>query len=208
MPKVKKSYIFVFFLLLLIGMLCFFALRNKQKDVPAQHRRSELGKVPHDNKVFFWDIYPELIIPNSGKNLSAAIKVHDLNGKELQLQDISPSFPVLVFRYSQYDCHLCVDQVLEKMGRVFEGDENKVWLIVDGMTARDFRIKYKERDIRFQTYLIVEGNLGLTLENKNMPFLFTLEPASFQVNKIFVPFKEFPDQTDTYLNKIKELFNE
>ncbi|MEC3880924.1 hypothetical protein [Parapedobacter sp. 10938] len=160
-----------------------------------------------DNRTFFWEIYPELVIPNAGKVINKSLHIKDSNDSETTVEDLSERSPLLVFRYSQYDCNLCIDQVLQKLHAIYEGDEDKVCLIVDGMTGREFRLKYKNRKMNFSSYFVADDNLGLSLENKNLPFLFVLSDDA-RVNKVFVPFKEYPNQTDAYLKNIKAILSD
>lgn len=160
-----------------------------------------------DERTLFWDIYPELVIPNAGKAIDKSLLIKDLNDGKITVEELSKRSPLLVFRYSQYDCHLCIDQVLEKLHTIYEGEEDKVCLIIDGMAGREFRLKYKNRKMDFPSYFVIDDNLGLSLENKNLPFLFVLSSDAL-VNKVFVPFKEFPNQTDAYLRNIKAVLSD
>jgi len=155
-----------------------------------------------DNRTFFWEIYPELVIPNSGKIIDKDLKLRDQHGEDISIREVLKNAPLLVFRYSRYDCDLCIDQVLDRLQTAFKGDEHKVCLIIDGMTEREFRMKYKDREINFPAYFVANDNLGLSLENKNLPFLFVL-PDEVKANQIFIPFREHPAQTDIYLKNIK-----
>jgi len=159
-----------------------------------------------DNKSLFWDIYPELVIPNLGKKIDSGIGLKDLNNEHVSIERVLKSGSFLVFRYSRYDCNLCVDQLLEKLHVFFKGSESRVCLMIDGMTEREFKIKYGSKGIKFPVFFL-DNNLGLSLENKNLPFLFVLSP-DFRADKIFVPFKEFPRQTDAYLKNIKAIFGD
>ncbi|WP_433900471.1 hypothetical protein [Sphingobacterium puteale] len=161
-----------------------------------------------DNGNFFWDIYPELVIPNTGKTVEEQLNIVDINNNKISIKKLSSKQPLLVFRYSQYDCHLCINQVLNKLQTFFAGSEHHVCMIIDGMNPRDFRIKYKDLGLKIQPYFIEEQNLGLSLENKNLPFLFVLSPDPLRVDKIFIPFKEYPHQTDAYLKNVKSILND
>ena len=163
---------------------------------------------PSDNRTFFWSIYPELLIPDMGRKIEGSLTVRDLNDNAITLSRLLDDFPRLVVRYSKFDCHVCVDQVLDKLSVLFKGSENKVLLLVDGYSARELRIKYKERKMNFPIYTLQNKNLGLKLENKNLPFLFVFESGALEVNKIFVPFKEHGSETDQYLQNVSIHFHE
>ncbi len=178
---------------------------------PAPDHEPRENKVPapiSDNRTFFWEIYPELIIPNTGKKINSNLSLLDSNDRSIPLAKLPADFPLLVFRYSKFDCHVCVNQVLQKLAKLFKGREKQVCLLVDGYSARELRIKYKDSGLTFPIYILDKDKLGLSMENKNLPFLFTFENRNFQVNKIFVPFKEHSGQTDTYLQNIVAYFEE
>lgn len=202
MTKTKLHISVLYFMLLMTITTIGFLVLQKPEAI------AKANNLNNDNRVFFWEIYPELVVPNSGKTIDKSIKVKDLNGNDISIGELSSNVPYLVFRYSQYDCHLCIDQVLEKLKIFFEGNEHQVCLMVDGVTARDFKIKYKNRDIRFPVYFFVRDNLGLSLENKSLPFLFVMDRDPLKVDNIFVPFREHPDQTDAYLKNIRGLLND
>lgn len=199
----QKTHIFILYFVLiitfvLIGISWFPQSKGKAKN----------GIKTSDNRNFFWDIYPELIIPNTGKIIKDQPDIVDINSNKKSINELSPKLPLLIFRYSQYDCHLCINQVLDKLQTVFRGNEDHVCLIIDGMTPRDFRIKYKDLSLKIQPYFIDGQNLGLSLENKNLPFLFLLSPDPLRVDKIFIPFKEHPHQTDAYLTNVESILND
>ncbi|MEZ0454392.1 hypothetical protein ABTW24_22565 [Sphingobacterium thalpophilum] len=199
----QKIHIFILYFIIattfiLIGIQWF----NQSKAI--SKNRIQLN----DNRDFFWDIYPELVIPNSGKILNGQLNLVDINNNKIKLAELSPKLPLLIFRYSQYDCHLCINQVLVKLQLAFKGHESRVCLIVDGMTPRDFRIKNKDSNLKIRPYFIDSQYLGISLENKNLPFLFVMNPDFFGIDKIFIPFKEYPQQTDAYLENVKTVLND
>jgi|SRR5690606_13112165 len=194
------------YILIIIGMLLIafsFSLgRFSNNLVPGKEAPQNKASVPiSDNRTFFWEIYPDLIIPNSGKKINDCLSLLDSNDRNIQLADALNDFPILLFRYSKFDCHICVNQVLQKLSKLFKGNEGKVCLLVDGYTAREMRIKYRDKAWKFPIYILDE-KLGLSLENKNLPFMFVFENNRLEVNKIFVPFKEHSSQTDMYLQNI------
>jgi|GEM_PF-1177012 len=195
----KNKHILILYSVLALALLAIgYELLQPTGETNVKKDKSSLS----DNRTFFWEIYPELVIPNAGKIIDKELKLRDQHDAEISIQEILKKAPLLVFRYSRYDCDLCIDQVLGKLKPVFKGYEQKVCLIIDGMTEREFRMKYKDREISFSAYFVAKDNLGLSLENKNLPFLFVLT-EEVKANQIFIPFREHPGQTDTYLKNIK-----
>lgn len=195
-----------FFLLTIV--VCLFQLvacvdsgRKGQSEEASQ-------SVPvNDNRTFFWEIYPELVIPNSGRKINDRLSLTDSNSMVRPLADISTGKSILIFRFSKFDCNVCIDQVILKLTELFSDKESGVCLLVDGYSPRELRLKFKDRSWKFPIYILEKEKLGLSLENKNLPFLFVLSTDTYEVNKIFIPFREYPHQTDSYLQKIVEDFS-
>lgn len=142
------------------------------------------------------------MVPNLGRLVDSKLEIKNLDDVNVSVRSLVKEKPILVFRYSRYDCQLCVNQVLDRLRNIFRDEEHRVCLIVDGMSERDFKIKYKNSEIKFLAYFVENKNLGLSLENKNLPFLFVLTTGT-KVEQIFIPFKEYPNQTDAYLRNVK-----
>lgn len=198
----KKRYLSIIVGALLIALgfsLGWFSVSFVENREPEEKR---FPAIANDNRTFFWDIYPDLVIPNLGKKISGDLNLLDSNGTVISLAEIPNNFPLLVLRYSKFDCHICVNQVLSKLNALFEGKENHICLFVDGYTARDLRLSYKDSDLNFPIYILENEKLGLNIENKNLPFMFMFESKDFEINKIFIPFKEHSRQTDIYLQQI------
>ena len=156
----------------------------------------------NDNRSFFWEIYPELVIPSTGRKINGNISLVDSNLNVMPLFGVLKDFPILILRYSKFDCDVCVNQVLDKLTKQFEGNEEKICILVDGYSARELRLKYRGRSLKFPIYILKDEKLGLSLENKNLPFLFVFKDSHLDVDKIFVPFKEHSEQTDVYIEQI------
>ncbi len=71
-------------------------------------------------------------------------------------------------------------------------------ILTDYRNERDFLIIQKYYKHKNPVYNLGVKNLGLSIENKNLPFLFILT-KDLRVTKIFVPFNEIPYQTAEYI---------
>ena len=155
-------------------------------------------------KASFWNIYPTLVIPDDDKVLNNNLLLQSTDGKFHKLNDLVGNKPKLVFRYSQLDCDVCVDSVLATLNMI-TGKKilNNLIIIADFQNERDFKIYEISKKHIYPIYNIAGSHLGLSLEHKNLPFLFILS-GKLRVTKLFVPFKEIPYQTQEY---IKYAFN-
>ena len=127
-------------------------------------------------------------------------------GKEASLKTLVNNKTKLIFRYSHLDCEICVDSVLSLVQRITKKNENLL-IITDSYSDRDFLIKTQNKKHPYPVYTISGSNLGLSIENKNLPFLFVIT-RDFRASKIFIPIKEIPYQTKEYLSYVFNFLNE
>lgn len=160
---------------------------------------------PNDNRLFFWNIYSTLIVDSDGYTFDLDQKLTDIQQDTILLKEIFKQKNTLIFRFSKFDCNLCIDQVLDFLVEELKFNKNLI-LIVDGFEQREFKLKYKDKIIPFETYfLLYPGSLGLKIEGKNLPFLFISKGGVS--SKIFMPFKEFPNDTKKYIESVSTLIN-
>lgn len=158
-------------------------------------------------KSAFYNLYPTLVIPSDHKLVSAKTLVKTPEGQSRSLKELVGNKPRLILRYSHIDCEVCVDSVVSQIHRITKREKlPELLILTDIYTERDFLIKTRNKKYAFATYGLPGTNLGLPLENKNLPFLFVLTP-DFKATKIFVPFKEVPYQTTEYLKEIFRYLN-
>ncbi|MEC3879732.1 hypothetical protein [Parapedobacter sp. 10938] len=198
----KYRYVWLTISILTAMALGFGLGKTKNNFIENENENTPPPASVNDNRTFFWEIYPELVIPSTGREIDGNISLVDSNLNVTPLIGVLKDFPILVLRYSKFDCHVCVNQVLDKLVKRFEGNEEKVCLLVDGYSARELRLKYRGKSLKFPIYILEDEKLGLSLENKNLPFLFVFKDFDLDVDKIFVPFKEHSEQTDTYLEHV------
>ncbi|MFT3737654.1 MAG: hypothetical protein QM786_02750 [Breznakibacter sp.] len=113
--------------------------------------------------------------------------------------------PVLVFRYSIFNCSVCVIFALDKIKEHLSGYEgtNRIIYIYD-----EERLKQPNITPKANTYLSQNRQvLGLPMEQKNNPFFFLLT-KDMKADLFFVPEKSMPTLTDEYLKIVKKRFFE
>ncbi len=200
----KQTHTFLLILLALTSVsLCVILLKPTKTQASAVVTpNSEAIKLDEVNKLkaSFFNIYPSLVVPTEDKKIADTITLAGTDGRKLSLRTLAGNSPKLVFRYSRLDCELCIDSVLSIIKKI-KGETKVPELIViaDFQNNRDFLIKDKHKKHPYPVYNIANGNLGLPVENKNLPFLFILS-EDFKATKVFIPFKEVPYQTNEYIN--------
>lgn len=109
--------------------------------------------------------------------------------------------PVLVVRYSAFNCNSCIDFCLSKLEQFFPNYKNdKHLMFIYSNYPKNYKTDF------LQTLNLEKENLGLYTEDANLPFLFVLHKGI--VNHVFVPDGKYPEHYDLYLKEIiKKYFN-
>ncbi|MDD4781811.1 MAG: hypothetical protein PHT02_14575 [Tissierellia bacterium] len=106
--------------------------------------------------------------------------------------------PLLVFRYSALNCNECVEFGFKKIEEFFDDykkNSNLLFVLSDHIS---------EKETQNNNINLKKEKLGLPFENSNQPFYFLL--FDNQVRHVFIPDKNYPEYTDTYLSEIKRRY--
>lgn len=154
-----------------------------------------------------YQVYSTLIIPSDGCIIDKDILVEDSNLEKIPIKTLLDNKRTLYFRYSYADCDWCVQSTIKLLKKEFLNDEtNKVILLTNSYSERDFLLKEKYNKSLFPTFEIVTAKgLGIPLENKTLPFLFTVE--NYAIQKIFIPQRADTLKTIEYLKYIHSYLN-
>ncbi|QQT55322.1 hypothetical protein I6I98_08730 [Sphingobacterium multivorum] len=182
---------------------------------PSSKGKSENSEQITDDRTTFWEIYPELVITTEGQSFNDQVKILDTQQNQIPIIDVLRNVKhrnILVFRFSNYDCDLCIKKTLPILINYIKKNPENIKIIVDGMTERNFRIKFKDIQDSFtknnSVLFLKEQNFNFPLENKNIPFFFLLDNIERKISRVFIPSKSYPQQTITYLKNITGLLNE
>jgi hypothetical protein len=121
----------------------------------------------------------------------------------VKLVDIITNEPVLVLRFSEFNCMACVDLLTNQIKKSFLDylTNTKIILIYDSETMR-----LPQNIFEKPVFLTPKKNLlGLPMENFNTPFMFILD-KDMKAKQFFVPEKDMPDLTNRYLTIIKSRY--
>lgn len=116
-------------------------------------------------------------------------------------KDISKDKPVLIFRYSALNCDACIEYGKQKLKEHFDNYEENPFIkrVVSNYPSISEDNKENLIDLK-------KKNMGLLLENSNLPFFCILKGN--QIIHVFIPDKGFPKYTDLYLKEIKSRYFE
>jgi len=126
------------------------------------------------------------------------------DGRQVRLSDMVENGPVLVYRYADINCNVCIEAEIEVLHKNFKGQEDRVLLLCSYQLDRDFLIFKKINKIRFPFCRIPKDALKWGVEKPNNPYCFVLHP-DLKVSNVFVPDKSFPNMNELYLQGIKRL---
>lgn len=198
---IKRTYPILLTVLLIIStMMAVIGVLSRPSKSRAVYNLANVPSNPEQNlKAGMWENYVSLILPNDGLQLNHFKILKDTAGKEASLKRISAGKYKLVLRYSFADCEVCVDTVISKIRLLEKQFDTKDFLaITSEYSDREFSIKAESKNYMLPIFNLEEKDLGLSLENKQLPFLFVLTPE-LRVIKIFIPLREFPQQIEEYL---------
>ena len=136
-------------------------------------------------------------------------RLDDLSGQTEDLQktklsDMINDGPILVYRYADINCHVCIESEIETIQKNFIGKEDHILLLCSYRTERDFSIFKKLNKLKFPAFRIPYDALKWSIEKQSNPYCFVLHP-DLKVSDVFIPDKSFPVLNDLYLQGIKRL---
>lgn len=151
------------------------------------------------NKVFA-DQYFYLTPINADKAIYNPEKL-----KNESIREIAADKPLFVFRFSNNDCDVCIDKLIEqlkKMGAAI-GFE-KIIFISDFIYPRQIGIFMREHDINFKVYSFAKFEFGTELD-KQTPYFFILD-TDFLMKNLFVAFHSYEVLNEEFFNLITKKY--
>jgi len=177
--------------ILIISGLVLVLQIKKNEILPNDKIKSEMLNLDLFTKQ---SIYEAVI--NNNKDLKFSEKLifnHKLD------KDFSVNRPVLVFRYSAYNCNVCTEFGIKKLEENFSDYKNNADLL---FILSDFPLDNK---IEYSNFIdLNKERLGIPLENANLPFFFML--IGGHVQHVFIPDSNLPEYTDIYLKEVKKRY--
>ncbi len=169
--------------LLVVLVLSCFTLKVLLEKEGGNNRELESLK----SEQLGFDYYVRQIVLESIANNGLLVDLPQRTGNEE---------PILVMRYSAFNCSSCVTFCADKLSEMFEDYKNNGNLL---LVQSDFPANSKT--LYGNSIDLGKSKLELPLEKSNLPYFFLL--TGNRVDHVFVPDDRFPEYTDTYLNEIK-----
>ena len=110
----------------------------------------------------------------------------------------------LILRYSELNCHSCVDSQIVKLNEFSKKlEKGNILILAHYKNERDLYLFRKKNptDLKF----INIGSLDIAVEKANTPYYFIID-NDFTAKSVFVPAKELPEQTERYFDVVKRKY--
>jgi hypothetical protein len=131
--------------------------------------------------------------------------IYDEDENQLSLNQLIQDSPILVFKYSQLHCDVCIDEQISLLKGAEELiNENKIILLTNYSSKNDLARFKRVNQLNFKVFNL--KNSELTEIDKSFPYYFILD-KSFSLKKFFIPIKGDTLLTKDYYKSIKKLFN-
>lgn len=156
------------------------------------------------------DIHRKLLIHNSIESLKydnksiQDFKIIDGDGNTNVFSEYLSAKPVLVLKYSSYNCVSCVDVELENLMRFAESKGiDRVIVIAESSNFRELKAMLKTRHMdQIKALLILNDEFSRFYSISPMLFLINNE---LKITYPFIPIKEVPEYSDKYYKLIDSI---
>lgn len=193
---VITSILFVFCLLI----SCFYL------DLRKTIRHSS---IIHNNITNINDIYERLYagINSDNELLNVDSKLVSYNKESLEFKDvISPDSMYLILKYPAGYCDDCIDKICERIKIMKTGMSCiHIVVLVQAPSLRDMKIKVRNFKDEIPTYLLKANDLGLPLDESNVPYITFVNDGKTSKHTILVNSNQL-EVLSAYLQTITEKY--
>lgn len=150
----------------------------------------------------------ELIYTSWGETLSSSINLEDFNLKKISILQLISKDNILIFRFPNVDCNPCTQDLLNivKIANDSLNIKNIVVIVSTG-NIRHFKA-FAQKIYPVKCYNLYEDDIHIPIESIGLPYIFILKRQSLTPICLFVPRKEFKEESLRYINllslKLKE----
>ena len=201
----------IILLLFMIGFILYEFKKNqnhfKQNYLVIKKERNDLEKKLNDleqnyNNKFFNEKQNENFPFN--KNL----KLITINRDTVLANNVLKN--KLVLRYNESNCRLCVDSEIDILIKNASLFTDEVCVVATYNKFRGIIVdkrKFVNNGLNNIKIYWVSSNLNIPLEKQNIPYYFYLN-SNLTLNNVFIPMKEYPKLSQTYLKfALKNFFD-
>jgi hypothetical protein len=144
-------------------------------------------------------------IKSEQTRIDPEFKLNTLQTDSVNLKDVVGNGK-LFFYFSEYDCQLCYQEIIDKLNKYVEMYNTKtVAVIAHFNNLRNFHFFLKNTKIDSPTYYTTK-NINLEATNANQPFFFVLD-QSFKTKFVFIPYKKYNENIEPYFSIVDDFLN-
>jgi hypothetical protein len=139
---------------------------------------------------------------NENLKISENLKLINIKGDTLLAKKVLKKGS-LILAYSEFNCRKCINAEIKTLTKISKKYFNKINIIVYSKKIKNLKYDIKELHKlglnKINVYLLTDNKLGIPIDRLNSPYYFYIN-SELTVSNIFIPEKETPKITKTYLD--------
>lgn len=203
----KKIPYVIILILIVLNTILAYKIKSNNNDFAKIY--SLLNNKIEKNKTEFLTYERNFLKEQENENLplKGNLKLIDIDGKTILAKDVFKENSV-VLRYSELNCHECIDSEINNLVSLKDKIKKEVVLIASYQEPRDLFVFYKEFQKKglnnIRMYLLSDTIGALPLDKFNVPYYFCVN-SGLEMTGFFLPKKEKPTMSKVYLeNRLKK----
>jgi hypothetical protein len=194
-------------LLLCLNIILLFLNKKERKDYQNLNQSlniysDSLSQFKNRNDILV--LNTSLIFKFESEKIDENAILFDENGDPITLKQLIQKKPKLIFKYSDLNCNVCVDEQITLLKKVVTkiGSENII-IISNYNSIRELSqfVRMNQLDIKVYN---MKDNRFFTIDS-NLPYYFVLD-ESFSLKLLYIPIKGDALTVQQYFNKVGERF--
>jgi len=129
------------------------------------------------------------------------IELYNELGEKVFFSDLVKDRSVLVFRFSELNCEICVEEEIKRLKVLSKSIKNRLLFVTSYSFERYLYTFKRINNFKLPIYNIVPNKIKIPVEELNIPYYFVLDSA-LNIHDIFVPEKTEPENTEKYFKDI------
>ena len=139
-------------------------------------------------------------------SIKSDVELKDEDGKTVSLLKIAGQKPKLVFRYSELNCRVCIDAEVKWLkNKAKDIGSDNILILASYENPRNLYLFKRLHQLNIHVYNLLDSDLGLPIEKRNIPFLFVLD-KNWTSDLLFVPEKTMPELSKSYYKIVAERY--
>lgn len=197
---------YILLLVVIVSNLCWFYKYNTDKKVIGALMKSVEVSFLQNTELRMHKENRLYELEYNGDFLSDSLFLTDVNGLKVRLRDIINENK-LILRYSELNCQTCIDEQIKNLNIYADSiGVDRILLFTNYETDVYMRRFKKLNKIKFAIYNM-KADANKLLKDIGLPYMFVLSPnKKMRVQYMYIPQKEIPILTSSYLNMVKGKF--